>query len=123
MKEIIIEEKMLGGVYAQEVRGELVRCKNCQHWKPPHISLNDGRQRLYREGEKDKDPFRIGVTCDVGINVGGKCWLEHNSGYGRDMRVFRKADDYCSRADRLPDGKTPAEWWGLSTEPAELRDD
>ena len=39
MKEIIIEEKLLGGVYAQEVRGELVRCKDCKHrpkqTKPP----------------------------------------------------------------------------------------
>lgn len=30
MKEIIIEEKLLGGVYAQEVRGELIRCKDCK---------------------------------------------------------------------------------------------
>ena len=34
MKEIIIEEKLLGGVYAQEVRGELIRCKDCKHYKP-----------------------------------------------------------------------------------------
>ena len=32
MKEIIIEEKLLGGVYAQEVRGELIRCKDCKWW-------------------------------------------------------------------------------------------
>ena len=31
MKEIIIEEKLLCGVYAQEVHGELIRCKDCIH--------------------------------------------------------------------------------------------
>lgn len=35
MKEIIIEEKLLGGMYAQEFRGELIRCKDCKHCEYP----------------------------------------------------------------------------------------
>ena len=102
---------------------DLVLCKNCTHWKPAHIKLNDGRQRLYREGEKESYPLGIGVTSDIGINIGARCWVDHNTGYGRDMRVFREADDVCSRAIKLPDGVTPEEWWGLSTEPETLMDD
>ena len=102
---------------------EIVRCKDCCHWKPPHIVLNDGRQRAYVEGDKDNDPFGIGVSADVGLNVGGKCWVSHNCGYGRDMRVFRQENDYCSRAVKLPEGTTAEEYWGLSAEPKELGPD
>lgn len=103
-------------------RKELVRCKDCCHWKPPHIKLNDGKQRAYKKGDKE-DPFGIGVSMNVGLNVGGMCWVDHNCGYGRDMRVHRSKDDFCSRADKLPDGTTGEEYWGLSEEPTELRDD
>lgn len=109
-----------GGSKRIEKMEELVRCKDCKHWKPPHIRLNDGRQRAYIPGDKDNDPFGIGVSSDVGINIGGKCWVDHNSGYGHDMRVFRKANDFCGRADKLPEGITIEEWWGLSAEPSEL---
>ena len=102
---------------------KIIRCERCCHWKPEHIKLNDGRQRLYREGEKESCPLGIGVTSDVGINIGSACWREQNTGYGRNMRVFRKADDYCSRAEELPKGRTPEDWWGLSTEPSVLMDD
>lgn len=102
----------------------VVRCKYCQHWKPPHIRLNDGRQRAYRPEDGAQDIFGLGlVSNDVGINVGGKCWVDHNCGYGRDMRVFRREDEFCSRGDRLPEGMTGEQWWGLSEEPTELRDD
>ena len=102
---------------------EVVRCKDCAYWKPPHIVLRDGKQRLYRDGDTDGDPFGMYVSADVGLNVGGKCWVEHNNGYGHDMRVFRNEDDYCSRAKRLQDGMTAAEHFGLTTEPKELLDD
>lgn len=108
-----------GTIYRQR---QLVRCKDCCHWKPPHIKLNDGKQRAYKKGDKE-DPFGIGVSADVGLNVGGMCWVDHNCGYGRDMRVHRSKDDFCSRADKLPDGTTGEEFWGLSEEPTELRDD
>ena len=101
---------------------EIIRCKECQHWKPPHVELTDGRQRSYKDGDKN-DPFGIGVSLDVGINIGGRCWLEYNRGYGRDMRVWRGEKDYCSRAEKLPDGMTSEEWWGLSEEPADLTPD
>ena len=101
---------------------EIIRCKDCQHWKPPHVELTDGRQRSYKEGDKN-DSFGIGVfgvSLDVGINIGGRCWLEYNRGYGRDMRVWRGENDFCSRAEKLPDGMTSEKWWGLSEEPSEL---
>ena len=103
-------------------RKELVRCKDCCHWKPPHIRLNDGKQRAYKKGDKE-GPLGLGVSMDVGLNVGGMCWVDHNCGYGRDMRVFRSKDEFCGRADKLPDGTTGEEYWGLSEEPTELRDD
>lgn len=101
----------------------VVRCKDCCHWKPPHIRLNDGKQRAYKPGDKDNDPLGIGVSCDIGINVGGKCWLDYKTGYGEDKRVFRGENDFCSRADKLPEGMTSEQYWGLSEEPSELRDD
>lgn len=101
----------------------VVRCKDCCHWKPPHIRLNNGKQRAYKPGDKDNDQFGIGVSCDIGINVGGKCWLDYKTGYGEDKRVFRGENDFCSRADKLPEGMTSEQYWGLSEEPSELRDD
>lgn len=101
---------------------EIIRCKDCQHWKPPHVELTDGRQRSYKEDDKN-DSFGIGVfgvSLDVGINIGGRCWFEYNRGYGRDMRVWRGENDFCSRAEKLPDGMTSEKWWGLSEEPSEL---
>ena len=127
MKEYIIvigdEPDIMGNYGLKEKPKELVRCKDCCHWKPPHIVLNDGRQRAYVEGDKDNDPLGIGVSNDVGLNVGGKCWADHNCGYGKDMRVFRQENDYCSRAVKLPEGTTAEEYWGLSAEPKELRPD
>lgn len=119
MKEVIV--KLKNGMEVGYGK-EIIRCKDCCHWKPPHIRLNDGKQRTYKKGDK-KDPFGIGVSADVGLNVGGMCWVDHNCGYGRDMRVHRSKDDFCSRADKLPDGTTGEEFWGLSEEPTELRDD
>lgn len=116
-------ERFDAGLDLLKEQPEIVRCGQCAHWKPPHIRLNDGKQRIYREGEKERDPFGIGVSSDVGMNVGGMCWREQNRGYGRDMRVFRKEDDYCSRGQKRPEGVTAEQYWGLSEEPAELRDD
>ena len=127
MKEYIVRtfEKDIDGILEDggEVVSEIVRCKDCQHWKPPHILLNDGKQRSYKVGEREQYPFGIGVTSNVGINIGGKCWVEYNCGYSEDKRVFRKETDFCSRAERLPDGMTSEKWWGLSEKPAELRPD
>jgi len=102
---------------------EIIHCRECGYWKPPHIVLNDGRQRLYKDGECDSDPFEMFVSSDVGLNVGGKCWREYNSGYGRDMRVFRDEWNFCSKAIKLREGMTPAENFGLTTEPQELLPD
>lgn len=107
----------------EEAPEAVVHCKDCCHWKPPHIVLPDGKQRAYKEGDTDGDPLGMFVSSDVGVNWGGRCWLEHNRGYGRDMRIFRNEDDYCSRAEKRPDGFTAEAFWGLTTEPNELLPD
>lgn len=103
---------------------ELVRCKDCIYWKPPHVRLNDGKQRAYKESDRDNNPYGMkDVMMDVGINIGGKCWVDHNAGYSEDKRVFRSRNDFCSRSCKLPDGETSESFWGLTEEPSELIDD
>lgn len=115
---------IMGGTPLEEPPKELVRCKDCVYWKPPHIRLNDGKQRAYKESDRESDPFgMLSVSMDVGINVGGKCWVDHNTGYSEDKRVFRSKNDFCGKARKLPDGETNESWWGLSEEPSELIDD
>lgn len=78
----------------------VVRCGECIHWKPPHVLQNDGTEREYNP-ETDTDGFGLlMVTVDVGINVGGKCYVDHNTGYDEDKTVFRTEDNYCGKAIR-----------------------
>ena len=78
----------------------VVRCRECIHWKPPHVLQNDGTEREYNP-ETDTDGLGLlMVTVDVGINVGGKCYVDRNVGYIKDKTVFRTEDDYCGRAVR-----------------------
>ena len=80
--------------------GELVRCKDCEYYNPPHIQHNDGTRTDY--------PTKI-VTCDIGTNVGGQC--EHpfpktyctnhereNPDDLQNLVIFRNPTDFCSRA-------------------------
>ena len=84
---------------------EVVRCKECKWYDPPHIKHNDGRRT-----DVDEDaPF---VTISVGINVAGQCI--HHSGLkiyclnhdredmddNEDIVIFRKPNDFCSYGEK-----------------------
>lgn len=102
------------GIEYQIPQGEFqpIYCCQCSHWQPPHVE-KDGQCRIYRETDREKDPFGLlMVSMDEGINVGGRCTVDDNSGYDGERWVCREAYDYCSRADHLPHDKTAEEWWG-----------
>lgn len=84
---------------------EVVRCKDCRWYDPPHIQYRDGTR-------KDVEENYPHVTVDVGINVGGRCvhhpgiktyCLSHdreNPEDYEDIVIFRNPDDYCSCGER-----------------------
>lgn len=87
----------------------VVRCKDCIYYHEPHVRLDDGTEASYdseivREHiKKNKENgylFPDYVSASLGINVGGMCEYEKDSGYMEDKSVFRNADDYCSRGKR-----------------------
>ena len=76
---------------------EIVRCKDCEWYDPPHIEYNDGTR-------KNVDEDAEWVTADVGVNVGGKCIAKHkiyctahdreNPDDYEEIVMFRSPDDY-----------------------------
>lgn len=76
----------------------VVRCKDCKWYDPEHILLNDGGRGEYDEYPKN-DLFGIGVTSDIGINVGGRCM---HRGYINNL--FREPGDFCSHGEHVKDG-------------------
>lgn len=78
---------------------EIVRCKDCKWYDPPHIKYNDGTME-----NVDEDAEL--VTADVGINVGGKCIAMHkihctahdreNPNDYEEIVMFRSPDDFCN---------------------------
>lgn len=74
----------------------IVRCKKCIYWKPPHIRENNGNERAYTEADRDKFGM-LSVYGDVGINVGGQCFVDADCGYREDKTVFREGSDFCSK--------------------------
>lgn len=75
----------------------VVRCKDCIYWKPPHVLQNDGTEREYNPETDIDDLGLLMVTTDVGINIGGQCYVDHNRGYAEDKVVFRNENDFCSK--------------------------
>ena len=71
----------------------VIRCKDCIWWEDEHVLLPDGTRRPYTDEEKKNNP--IGVTCDIGINVGSRCMEKQYI-----TTLYRNANDYCSRAVR-----------------------
>ena len=81
---------------------EIVRCKDCKWYDPPHIEYKDGTRKDY-----PKEPF---VTFDIGTTVGGKCMANNEiycTAHNRedpddyeDIVMFRNPDDYCSFGER-----------------------
>ena len=90
-QKLIDEEQTIDAV-------EVVMCRDCAYWKPRHIKLNDGSERLYLPGEDY-------VSITVGINVGSQCMVDEYSGYGCDKSVFRRENDFCSRGIRKIDAE------------------
>jgi hypothetical protein len=102
MSEVIIDVgNNLIELVGCEYRGELVRCKECRWYDPPHILHKGGTRTDVDEGS----PW---VTVDVGINCGGQC-IHHidlktycvnhdreNPDDDERIVIFRSPDDFCS---------------------------
>ena len=93
------------GVYCYIKQGELIRCKDCIYYDPPHVE-NNGVRYEYTEMPADAfDVFGTGlVTTEYGINIGGRCCRDYNAGYDDDKRVYVPENNYCGRAERRTDG-------------------
>ena len=83
---------------------EIVRCKDCKHYNPPHIEYNDGTRKDYPDGL---------VTVDIGMNVGGKCENStttmrtyctahdrENPDDFEELMIFREPMEYCSFGEK-----------------------
>lgn len=78
---------------------ELIRCKDCKYFDPPHVE-KDGERHEYNEFPQEAfDLFGIGVTVTYGINVGGRCKYYNLCGYPEDKSVYVPANNYCGRAE------------------------
>ena len=79
----------------------IVRCKNCIYYDPPHVENNGVR---YEYAEMPKEAFdELGtglVNVEYGINVGGRCTRDYNTGYDDDKRVYVPENNFCGRAER-----------------------
>ena len=71
----------------------VVRCKDCQWFKPAHFKADDGTEHPW-DGS-----FFLGQRND-GIYIGAKCKHERNTAYGEKDMAFRKPTDFCSYGER-----------------------
>ena len=88
--------------YSQGI--EVVRCKDCVHYDPPHINDN-GKRIEYSDLSTDlsQEDFCVAehiVSAKYGVNVGGRCTVDYHNGYSEDKRVYRKETDFCSKGER-----------------------
>lgn len=85
---------------------EIIRCKDCIYYDPPHVE-NNGVRYEYDEMPADAfDALGTGlVNAEYGINIGGRCCVDYYcKNYSDDKRVFVREDNYCGRAERRTDG-------------------
>ena len=69
----------------------MIRCKDCIWYEPAHVLFEDGTTREFTEEEKP-----LGVTADVGINVGGRCkYFDYNKA------CWMGEEDFCSRGQKI----------------------
>lgn len=88
------------------VQPEIIRCKDCIYYDPPHVK-NNGVRYEYDEMPADAfDALGTGlVNAEYGINIGGRCCVDYYcKNYSDDKRVFVREDNYCGRAKRRTDG-------------------
>ena len=86
---------------------EIIRCKDCIYYDPPHVEKYNGVRYEYDEMPADAfDALGTGlVSAEYGINVGGRCCVDYYcKNYSDDKRVFVREDNYCGRAERRTDG-------------------
>ena len=84
---------------------EIIRCKDCIYYDPPHVE-NNGVRYEYDEMPADAfDALGTGlVSVEYGINIGGRCCVDYYcKNYSDDKRVFVREDNYCGRAERRTD--------------------
>lgn len=84
---------------------EIIRCKDCIYYDPPHVE-NNGVRYEYDEMPADAfDALGTGlVNAEYGINIGGRCCVDYYcKNYSDDKRVFVREDNYCGRAERRTD--------------------
>ena len=87
------------------VQPEIIRCKDCIYYDPPHVE-NNGVRYEYDEMPADAfDALGTGlVNAEYGINIGGRCCVDYYcKNYSDDKRVFVREDNYCGRAERRTD--------------------
>lgn len=87
------------------VQPEIIRCKDCIYYDPPHVK-NNGVRYEYDEMPADAfDALGTGlVYAEYGINIGGRCCVDYYcKNYSDDKRVFVREDNYCGRAERRTD--------------------
>lgn len=80
---------------------EVVRCKDCIYYDPPHVE-DHGERRDYIDMPREAfDKLGTGfVNSLYGVNVGGRCCRDYNAGYSEDKRVYVSESNYCGRAER-----------------------
>ena len=101
MKEYICVEspnEVDGGMLVRE--RELIRCKDCKYFDPPHVEKN-GERHEYSEFPPEAFDTLLDrtVTVGYGINVGGRCTYYNMCGYPDDKSMFVPIDNYCGRAE------------------------
>lgn len=79
----------------------VVRCRDCVYYDNPHVE-KDGERFEYKDMPNEAfDDLGTGlVNSNYGINVGGRCCRDYNTGYADDKRIFVPETNYCGRAVR-----------------------
>ena len=83
---------------------EIVHCGECAYYDPPHVENNGVRYEYTEMPANAFDVLGTGlVTTEYGINIGGRCCRDYNTGYDDDKRVYVPENNYCGRAERRTD--------------------
>lgn len=90
-----------GELVMPDIVSELIQCKDCIYYDPPHIE-NDGQRYEYKDMPPEAfDPItKKYVSVAYGINMGGRCCRDYECGYSEDKRVFVTETNYCGRAEQ-----------------------
>lgn len=97
-------EQIKAELFGNSEQLNIIHCEDCIYYDPPHVE-NNGMRLEYADLPKEAfDVLGTGlVTCEYGINVGGRCTRDYNAGYADDKRIFVPSDNFCGRAERRTD--------------------